>query len=174
MVKKCKVTNKSAGPTIYKLSSGFRRELAALETREIDVQELVELVQVPGGRTMIENFLQVHDPQVLDYLLNGEVQDEYWLTKEMIPTWMESCSLDEFKDALDFAPLGTLDLIKQYAVSMPLNDFNKRTAIKDQLNFDVTTAVEALRETSSTQALKVNRRASKTSIKKPVIIKKST
>lgn len=163
MVKQCKVTNKSTGPSIYKLSSGFRRELAAGETRMIDVSELYELVQVPGGRVMIENFLQVHDPEVLQYLLNGEVQQEYWLTKEKIPTWMETCSLDEFKDALDFAPIGTLDLIKDYAVKLPLNDYNKRQAIKDQLGFDVDTAVEAIKVDPATVPPKPVRRVLKVS-----------
>ena len=54
---------------------------------------------------------------------------------------MESCSIDEFKDALDFAPNGTKDLIKQYAVSKPLNDYDKREAIKAQLGLDVSKAI---------------------------------
>lgn len=167
MVKECKVTNKSTGSSIYKLSTGFRRELVAGETRTLPVSELVELIQMPGGRTMIENFLQVHDPEVLEYLLNGDVQNEYWLTKEMIPEWMESCSLDEFKDALDFAPIGTLDLIKDFAVKLPLNDYNKRQAIKDQLNFDVDTAVEAIKKDSPPAPKQARRAAS--SIQKPQI-----
>ncbi len=169
MVEKCNVTNKSTGPSIYKLSSGFRRELAAGETRMLDVSELVELVQVPGGRTMIENFLQIHDPEVLEFLLNDDVQNEYWLTKEMIPSWMESCTLDEFKDALDFAPIGTLDLIKDYAVKLPLNDYNKRQAIKDQLNFDVDTAVEAIKVNANAAVPKQTRRATSSSIQKPQV-----
>lgn len=169
MVDKCKVTNKSTGPSIYRLSSGFRRELAAGETRELKVSELVELVQVPGGRAMIENFLQVQDPEVLNYLLNGEVVNEYWLTKEMIPTWMESCTLDEFKDALDFAPIGTLDLIKDYAVKLPLNDYNKRQAIKDQLDFDVDTAISATKTDSTSNTSKQTRRSATSSIPKPQI-----
>ncbi len=169
MVKECKVTNKSTGPSIYRLSTGFRRELAAGETRMIPVSELAELVQVPGGRVMIENFLQVQDPEVLNYLLNDEVQDEYWLTKEMIPSWMESCSLDEFKDALDFAPIGTLDLIKDFAVKLPLNDYNKRQAVKDQLDFDVDTAVEATKTDVVNNAPKQVRRAANSSIPKPQI-----
>jgi hypothetical protein len=79
---------------------------------------------------------------VLRYLINGEEAPEYWLTESNIPSWMETCSLDEFKDALDFAPEGTKDLIKQYAVSLPLNDYSKRQAIKEQLGFDVSTAIE--------------------------------
>lgn len=89
---------------------------------------------------------------------------------------MESCSIDEFKDALDFAPNGTKDLIKQYAVSKPLNDYDKREAIKAQLGFDVSKAIENMKpDENEKKAEKVistpaatGRRSSTTTIKKPV------
>jgi len=51
-------------------------------------------------------------------------------------------SLDEFLDCLDFAPEGVLDLIKEYAVTLPLNDVAKRQAILDKLGFNVTVAID--------------------------------
>ena len=89
---------------------------------------------------------------------------------------MESCSIDEFKDALDFAPNGTKDLIKQYAVSKPLNDYDKREAIKAQLGFDVSKAIENMKpdenEKKSEKVISTpaatGRRSSTTTIKKPV------
>ena len=88
---------------------------------------------------------------------------------------MDTCSLDEFKDALDFAPNGTKDLIKKYAVSKPLNDFSKREAIKAQLGFDVTAAVENSKPDGEVKkpaaktvgASAAGRRSSITTIKKP-------
>ena len=70
---------------------------------------------------------------------------EYWLTEDNIPTWMNTCSLDEFKDGLDFAPEGVKELIKDHAINMPLNDMSKRDAIKTMLGFDVTKAIEIQR-----------------------------
>jgi hypothetical protein len=35
-------------------------------------------------------------------------------------------SLDAWKDALDFAPAGVIDLIKDFSVKLPLTDYNKR------------------------------------------------
>lgn len=89
---------------------------------------------------------------------------------------MDSCSIDEFKDALDFAPDGTKDLIKKYAVSKPLNDYDKREAIKAQLGFDVSKAIENMKpDEDEKKAEKVistsvvtGRRSSTTTIKKPV------
>jgi len=89
---------------------------------------------------------------------------------------MDTCSLDEFKDALDFAPEGTKDLIKKYAVEKPLNDFSKREAIKDQLGFDVSKALENIQPDEEEKKSATNkvvgstvsgRRTSATTIKKP-------
>ena len=79
----------------------------------------------------------LHDPTI-----NINEEQEYWLTEDKIPDWMKSCSLDEFKDALDFAPDGVKDLIKKYAVSMPLNDVAKREALESMLNFKVSNIIE--------------------------------
>ena len=55
-------------------------------------------------------------------------------------------SLDAFLDALDFAPLGVIDLIKSMAVSLPLTDLNKRKALKEKTGFDVDSALRHLEE----------------------------
>ena len=94
--------------------------------------------------TLFINFLQVNDLPTVQEILNGkpDPEPEYWLTEAQVPNWMQTCSIDEFKDALDFAPLGVKDLIKKYAVSLPLNDIAKRQAILDQLNYDVESAIK--------------------------------
>lgn len=140
---KVKVTNRSAGPVIYSIPERhLRREFAVHETKELDESELAELAMVPGGRNLIYNFLLIQDQKVVQKILNVHEEPEYWLTEDKIPTWMTTCSLDEFKDALDFAPEGVKKLIMQYAVSIPLNDVSKREAIMDQLGFDVNKAIE--------------------------------
>lgn len=140
----CSVTNKSAGRVVYKIKEdGLRREFYSHETKErIPVSELTKLVQMPGGRELFYNYLYVDDEEILRYLITGEIAPEYFITEEELPAWMESCSLAEFQDALDFAPEGTKDLIKKYAVSMPLNDYSKREAIKQQLGFDISLMIE--------------------------------
>lgn len=147
----CSVTNKSAGRVVYKIPElNLRREFYPHETKKnIAVDELEKLAQMPGGRNILYNYLMVNDPEVICFLINGEVPPEYWFSEEKLPGWMNSCSLDEFKDALDFSPQGTKDLIKKYAFEMPLNDFAKRQAIKEQLGFDVTRALENSKDDES-------------------------
>lgn len=137
------VTNRSDGMVLYEVPDlGTKREFNCKETKQIPYKELVSLAQQPGGRELIYNFLFVQDGEALEKALNVEEQPEYWLTEEKIPSWMNSCSLSEFQDALDFAPEGVKDLIKKYAISMPLNAADKRAAIKEQLKFDIDRAIE--------------------------------
>lgn len=137
------VTNRSDGMVLYEVPDlGTKREFNCKETKQIPYKELVSLAQQPGGRELIYNFLLVQDAAALESALNVEEQPEYWLTEEKIPSWMNSCSLSEFQDALDFAPEGVKELIKKYAISMPLNAADKRAAIKEQLQFDIDKAIE--------------------------------
>lgn len=177
-----KVSNKSASRVVYKVPElNARRTFYPHEAaRDIDIKELELLSQQPGGRNLIFNYLMVHDEKVLKHLLNGNPPIEYWLTEDKIESWMTSCSLAEFQDALDFAPEGTKDLIKDYAFKMPLNDYSKRQALKEQLGYDVTQAIENAKaiaaetdgttNSDSTSAVKVvsTRRSARTSIVKPV------
>lgn len=140
----CNVTNKSAGSVVYVIQElGVRRSFAPNETkRDIDVLELEKLVQMPGGLELVYNYLLIEDKEVAQYIINRQIEPEYWLAADKIPSWMQTCTLDEFKDALDFAPQGTKDLIKKFAVDLELNDYSKREAIKEQLDFDVTKAIK--------------------------------
>lgn len=175
MNKECNVTNKSAGIVIYNVPElGVRREFSPHETKRLSVNELNALVMRSGGKELLYNYLFVNDDEVIRYLINGEVAPEYYLTEDQIPSWMEQCSLDEFKDALDFAPEGTKDLIKKYAVEKPLNDFSKREAIKEQLGFDVSKVLENIQPTEEEKKVAAaaktgttGRRTTTTTIKKP-------
>ena len=141
--KMLKVTNRSSGAVCYRIPDrNVTRVFHAHETKTISETELTELSAQPGGSELIYHYLLVQDAESIREILNVDEAPEYWLTEDNIPNWMVSCSLDEFKDGLDFAPLGVKDLIKKYAVNMPLNDMAKRNAIKETLKFDVTKAIE--------------------------------
>ena len=140
-----KVTNRSNGVVVYKIpEKNIRREFNPKETKLIDIEELKDISAQPGGRELVYHYLLTEENALIE-ALNVIPEPEYFLTEAMIAgDWMDACSLDEFKDALDFAPDGVKDLIKQYAVSKPLNDMNKRLAIKEQLHYDVTKVLEML------------------------------
>ena len=46
-------------------------------------------------------------------------------------------AVDKLLDLLDFAPAGVKDLVKKYAVELPVQDVRKRAAIKEKTGLDV-------------------------------------
>ena len=136
-----RVKNRSASLAVYSIPEiNIRREFAPGETKNITYGELEKLSYQPGGRTIMQNFLQIIDPEATDDLgINRE--PEYDLSEQQIVDLMTKGSLDAFLDCLDFAPVGVIDLIKKFSVSLPLNDINKRDALKKKTGFDVTVAL---------------------------------
>ena len=147
----CIVTNRSRGPVSYRVPEmHVVRLFQPNETkRNIPYEELEAVSMQPGGTKLLHDYLFVQDAKVVNELLNMSVeqeQPEYLISEEELIKWIPACSLDEFKDALDYAPEGIKDLIKKYAVELPINDVLKRTAIKDQLGFDVNEAIRIKEE----------------------------
>ena len=62
--------------------------------------------------------------------------------EEDVKRIMKFGTLDEFLDMLDFAPEGVMDMIKTYAIELPLSDLYKVNALKDKTGFDSTKALE--------------------------------
>ena len=145
----CTVTNRSSGMVIYNVPEmHVRRVFYTGETKEVDIAELEALVNQPGGRELIYGYLLIKDPVVAKRLMNIDLgsEVEYNMSEAEVKAWLNTCSLDEFKDALDFAPAGVKDLIKKFAVEVPLNDVAKREAMKEQIGFDVSAAIEIKKE----------------------------
>ena len=136
------VRNRSAGMVGYAIpENNIIREFAPGETKKISFEELEKLTYQPGGRILMEQYLQIQSDIVTENL-NIHTEPEYKMSDEEIKELMLNGSLDAFLDCLDFAPDGVIDLIKKLAVSIPLNDMEKREAIKNKFGFDVTKAIE--------------------------------
>lgn len=141
-----KVKNRSAGVVIYRIpEDNIRREFMPGETKAIPMTELEKLSYQPGGQMMMNNFLQIQSAEA-QRELNIPVEQEYNYSEEDIVRIMQHGSLDEFLDMLDFAPQGVMDLIRQFAVSLPLNDIEKRRALKNKTGFDVNAALTHVEE----------------------------
>lgn len=140
-----RVTNRSTGKVYYDIPEmGIKREFNPNEPKMVSVGEIAAVCQQTGGRALFYHYLLIEDDATFHNAVNVQEQPEYWLTAEMIPNWIKTCSLDEFTDALTYAPEGVKDLIKKEAVNSKLADMNKREAIKEILNFDVTFAIQAM------------------------------
>ena len=67
------------------------------------------------------------------------------MSEEQIAELILSGSQDAFLDCLDYAPVGVIDLLKKYAVSLPMTDINKREALKQKTGFDVDKAIAMMK-----------------------------
>lgn len=136
------VKNRSAGIAVYKIPDlGIRREFSPGEIKKIKFSELEALTYQPGGKALISEYLQIIEEAATDELEISR-EPEYDMSEQQIIELLKTGSLDAFLDALDYAPSGVIDLIKKFAVSLPLSDYNKRQALKEKTGFDVDKAVE--------------------------------
>lgn len=141
MKKLVKVTNRCGGMAIYKIPEhGIRREFNASESKMIPYEELVWLSYQPGGRNMMSNTFLIEEVKATQDL-NIHTEPEYFMTEADVINMLQNGSVDELKDALDFAPTGVIQIIKDQAVALPIYDMRKRQAILEITGFDVTSAI---------------------------------
>lgn len=137
------VTNRSGGFVVYTVAemNNLTREYNVGETKRISEQELNLVNNMPGGRVLLSHFLMVTDPDALEKI-GLQPEPEYFLDIDQVKDLLINGSLDQLLDALDFAPAGVVDIIKDQAVMIPCNDVAKRQAILDKTGFDVDKAIE--------------------------------
>ena len=156
-----KMTNRDNGSVGYTIPDlgNLRRNYLPGETKEITVEEVIKLHNIVGGPYMLENYFVIDNVDVVNEVLNG-VEPEYFYTKEDIINLLENGSLEALQDCLDFAPKGVVEMVKELAVKLEINDIAKRQAILDKTKFNVTKAIEInhLAATTDEEAPKVTGR----------------
>ena len=146
-----KVTNRSASQVGYAIPDmNIKRLYQPGETKNVSQEELEKLAFEPGGLYILANFLQVsvEDAQILQ--INPE--REYYLSADGVKELIRSASLDEFLDALDFAPKGVIDMIREYSVTLPMTDTQKAEAFFEKTGFNVLKAIENQKAVEAEQA----------------------
>jgi len=63
------------------------------------------------------------------------------MSEQQVIELIRTGTYEAFLDCLDFAPVGVVDLIKQFAVSLPMEDYHKKEALKKKTGFDVDIAI---------------------------------
>lgn len=137
-----KVKNRGASVVVYKIpENGIRREFQPGQILSISSEELEALTYQPGGAVILSQFLQIMD---LDGIkaVNIKTEPEYHMSETDVANLITSGSLDAFLDALDFAPIGVIDLIKKLSITIPMVDIQKRKALKEKTGFDVEAALK--------------------------------
>lgn len=146
-----KVRNRDNGTVGYRIPemNGLRRQFQKGEVKEITMEELRKLSYTPGGTVLLQECLVIENPEALHELLH-DVEPEYFYSEEDVKTLLEVGTLDQLYDCLDFAPTGVIDLVKDLAVRMKLNDISKRNVILEKTGFNVTKAIEINNESEKT------------------------
>ena len=141
----CNVKNRSGSHVVYSIPEmGVLRSFAPGEVKKVTFEELEKLTYQAGGMEILTRFLQIQSGEVLNSF-NMRVEPEYHMNEQQIAQLIARGSLDEFLDALDFAPDGVIDLIKRMSISMPLTDYNKIAALKEKTGLDVEAALKNIR-----------------------------
>lgn len=157
------VKNRSASMVVYRIpESNIRREWQPGEVKRISFGEMEQLSYQAGGRELMSNFLQILEDEVTtDLGINRE--PEYDMSESQIADLILNGSYEAFLDALDFAPIGVIDLIKRYSVSLPITDFAKREALLKKTGFDVDKAIANERADKEAEAAKTSTEPTTTS-----------
>lgn len=160
MTDKVKVTNRNRGITGYTIPdlNNLHRDFQPGETKVVDKEEIFKLSQFPGGRYMLANYLVIHDSELIEEIF-GEVEPEYFYSKDDIKRVMTTGTLEEFEDMLNFSPIGGVELIKQMAVDLPLNDIAKRDLIFRKTGFNVSQAIDIAKDSEQEEVFKPIRKA---------------
>ena len=150
------VKNRSASRVFYKIpEDNIRREFNPGETKRISFEELEKLSYQSGGRELMANFLQIQSVEATQNL-GIHTEPEYNMSEDQIIDLIKTGSLDAFLDCLDFAPVGVIDLLKKFAISVPLADYDKRQALKEKTGFDVDVALKNMLAEKAEDAANTN------------------
>ena len=161
--KEVAVVNRSNGTTVYEIPDlHLIRSFRPYEEKsDVTVEELQKLkYSVPGGEYILKNNLLIKDDEVLEALLNN-VEPEYYYTKKDVDELILNGSLEQFLDALDFAPAAVIDMIKDECINLECNDIRKRQAVLEKTGFNITKtlAIKAIDESENEQPAQKERRA---------------
>ena len=137
------VTNRDNGTVGYSIPDmgNLRRYFRPNETKKITAEEIKKLSWTDGGLYLIQNCLLVHDKELLEELFPS-IEPEYYYTEDDIKKILLNGSLEQLLDCLDFARSGVIEILKEQAVKLKINDLHKRQAILQKTGFNVSQAIE--------------------------------
>lgn len=138
-----KVTNRNAGWTGYTLpDTNVTRNFAPKETKNnIPLEELQSLQYAPGGEYLLKHCFIINDQDALSVLNMDNVEPEYFYTEAEVRTLLNTGSLEQLEDCLNFAPDGVIDLIKTIAIETELPDTRKRKLITEKTGLNIDNAI---------------------------------
>jgi hypothetical protein len=147
---KIKMKNRSSAKAGYTIPDlRVTREFAPGETQNIEKEEIEKLSYLPGGRVLLADYFLIDDKDLAAELCPNSLDPEYWMSENDIKELMLHGSVDQFLDCLDYAPTGVIDLIKKFAVELPLADTRKIDGLKEATGFDARLALVRVKEAAT-------------------------
>ena len=153
---KIKVYNRDRGVVVYEVPDlHVLRTYHPGETKTVSFEEIEKLSFMPGGRKVLQDSLLIENKEAYDAIFGeNNVVPEYYYTREEIVRLLTLGSYEQLVDCLNFAPDSVIDLVKEEAVAIPLNDVAKRELILQKTGFNVNKAIEIKKEAAAEEPSK--------------------
>jgi hypothetical protein len=142
LTRKVTVRNRTSGSVGYQIPSlHIRRDFSPPgkdgDFNYVSIGELVELTTVPGGMYTLLNLLVIEDEEARQVVLGIETTPEYEYSEKEVYYLLHEGTPAQLLDALDFAPIGVLNLIKDMAIQELPDNTAKINAINSKFKIDV-------------------------------------
>lgn len=140
---KVKVRNRNRGSVSYKIDTlRVTRRWAHNGELMIPINELIELRTIPGGETLLREYLIIMDDEAVKIVFDEEeMAPEYHYTEKEVDFLLYEGKLEQLLDALDYAPQGVLNLIKKKAIEKKPDTTAKVDALNEKFKFNLNTVI---------------------------------
>ena len=116
-----------------------RRQFSPHEVKTVTAGELRKLDYTRGGHVLLTSYLAVQNKSLAEeFGIEEDVfSNEYNWDAARVDEVLLSEPIEILQDAMDFAPEGILQLIKDRAIALRLDSMDKRKVISDGMNIDL-------------------------------------
>ena len=116
-----------------------RRQFSPHEIKTVTAGELRKLDYTRGGHVLLTSYLAVQNKSLAEeFGIEEDVfSNEYNWDAARVDEVLLSEPIEILQDAMDFAPEGILQLIKDRAIALRLDSMDKRKVISDGMNIDL-------------------------------------
>ena len=152
---KVKIINRSDNYVGYSIPDmNLVRNFAPNEDKLVDSIEIEKLAYQAGGQELIDGYFMIENEDLATQISPSFAKEpEYKYTIEDVKYLVKNASIDEFLDALDFAPAGTIETIKSVCATMPVTNTEKIKIMKDRFGIDLSNIIENIKEEEASSGI---------------------
>ena len=150
LTRKIKVYNRTSGGLGYEIEAlRITRSWAKQgDYLNIGIDELLELKTIQGGMELLEKYILIEDEEALKLIFDDrEVEPEYKYGVAEVDFLLYKATLEQFLDALDYAPQGVLELLLAGAKDKLPNTTAKISAMNEKYKININTMHELNKDT---------------------------